>query len=70
MASALPRRCPIMDYKETELGRQANSAGAVMVDAIFYCPAMPEDLVGAGANLRKGTIDAATHARRIEARKS
>jgi hypothetical protein len=59
-----------MDYKETELGRQANSAGAVMVDGTFYCPSLPEDLVSASADLRKGTIDAATHASRIEARKS
>jgi hypothetical protein len=59
-----------MDYKETELGRQANSAGAVMVDGTFYCPAMPEDLVSASADLRTGAIDAATHAARIAARKS
>jgi hypothetical protein len=59
-----------MDYKETELGRQANSSGAVMVDGAFYCPSLPEDLVSASADLRKGTIDAATHAARIAARKS
>ena len=52
----------VMDYKETELGRQANSAGAVMVDGIFYCPAMPEVLVAVSADLRKGTIDAVAHA--------
>ena len=33
----------VMDYKVTELGRQANSQGAVMVDGAFYCPALPED---------------------------
>jgi hypothetical protein len=60
----------VMDYKETELGRQANSAGAVMVEGTFYCPSLPEDLVSASADLRKGTIDAATHAARIAARAS
>jgi hypothetical protein len=60
----------VMDYKETELGRQANSGGAVMVDGAFFCPAMPEDLVSASIDLRKGTIDAATHAARIAARGS
>jgi hypothetical protein len=60
----------VMDYKVTELGRQANSAGAVMVDGIFYCPAMPEDLVGASAALRAKTIDAVTGAQRIAARTS
>jgi len=60
----------VMDYKETELGRQANSAGAVMVDGTFFCPAMPEDLVSVSADLRAGTIDAATHSARIAARAS
>ena len=60
----------VMDYKETELGRQANSGGAVMVDGAFFCPAMPEDLVSASLDLRKKTIDAATHAARIAARGS
>jgi hypothetical protein len=60
----------VMDYKETELGRQANSGGAVMVDGAFFCPSMPEDLVSASVDLRAGTIDAATHAARIAARGS
>jgi hypothetical protein len=60
----------VMDYKETEFGRAANSSGAVMVEGTFYCPSMPEDLVSASADLRAGTIDAATGAARIAARKS
>lgn len=60
----------VMDYKRTELGRQANSAGAVMVDGMFYCPAMPEDLVSASADLREGIIDRPTHSARIAARQS
>jgi hypothetical protein len=60
----------VIDYKATELGRQANSSGAVMVDGTFYCPAMPESLISAGADRRAGIIDAAMHARRIAARRS
>ena len=60
----------VMDYKETELGRGANSSGAVMVEGAFYCPAMPTDLVAASTHLRAGTIDAPTYAARIEARRS
>lgn len=60
----------VMDYKETELGRAANSSGAVMVEGTFYCPSMPEDLVSASADLRAGSIDAVTHAARIVARGS
>ena len=58
----------VMDYKVTELGYQANSQGAVMVDGTFYCPAMPELLVAANADHRAGTIDEVTWRARIEAR--
>jgi len=47
----------VMDYKTTELGRQAESGGAVMTDGCFYCPAMPETLVDASAAHRSGKID-------------
>ena len=60
----------VMDYKETELGRQASSDGAVMVEGGFYCPAMPEDLVTASVDWRRGAIDAATNDARIAARTS
>ena len=60
----------VMDYKESELGRQANSDGAVLVEGHFYCPAMPEDLVAASADWRHGVIDAATHDARLAARAS
>jgi len=58
----------VMDYRGDQLGRQANSAGAVMVDGCFYCPGMPEDLVTAGADLRGGVIDMARFVERIAAR--
>jgi hypothetical protein len=60
----------VMDYKETELGRGANSGGAVMVEGTFYCPAMPNNLVAASVDMRAGIIDAVTYAGRIEARRS
>ncbi len=58
----------VMDYKATQLGRQANSGGAVMVDGAFYCPAMPEALVMASAEHRAGTTDGATGKARLAAR--
>ena len=60
----------VMDYKVTELGRQANSQGAVMVDGVFYCPAMPEVLVTASADKRAGRTDEETFSERISARRS
>jgi hypothetical protein len=58
----------VMDYKVTDLGRQANSQGAVMVDGVFYCPAMPEALVMASYDKRAGTINEKTFTERISAR--
>lgn len=58
----------VMDYKTADLGLQANSQGAVMIDGAFYCPAMPEVLVRASADHRAGLIDEQTRAKRIEAR--
>jgi hypothetical protein len=60
---------PVMDYKENELGMQANSSGAVMVDGCFYCPAMPAPLVRASAEHRAGHIDEQIYKERIEARR-
>jgi hypothetical protein len=59
---------PVMDYKAADLGVQANSQGAVMVDGAFYCPAMPRALVNASAEHRAGSIDDETRQQRIEAR--
>lgn len=58
----------VMDYKAKDLGRQANSQGAVLVDGAFYCPAMPEALVTASAERRAGAIDEATYKAHIVAR--
>jgi hypothetical protein len=58
----------VMDYKVTQLGRQANSQGAVMVDGAFYCPAMPEALVMASAEYRSGAVDDETYSARLQAR--
>jgi len=60
---------PVMDYKATDLGVQANSQGAVMVDGAFYCPAMPQALVRASADHRSGAIDDETRSRLSEARR-
>jgi hypothetical protein len=58
----------VMDYKASQLGRQANSGGAVMVDGAFYCPAMPEALVMASAERRAGTTDDEAYKARVQAR--
>jgi hypothetical protein len=59
----------VVDYRVDQLGRQANSHGAVLVEGTWYCPAMPEVLVAATQDLRAARIDEATYARRIEARR-
>jgi len=46
---------PVFDYRIDELGIQANSNGAILVEGSWYCPAMPVDLI-------KATID---HRRKV-----
>jgi hypothetical protein len=58
----------VIDYRIDQLGRQANSHGAVLIEGAWYCPSMPEALVNATIDLRSGLIDAATYQLRIEAR--
>jgi hypothetical protein len=58
----------VMDYRTDQLGRQANSQGAVLVDGTFYCPAMPDALVSASADARNGVISEQTQKARISAR--
>ena len=58
----------VVDYRVDQLGRQANSHGAVMVEGTWYCPSMPEVLVNATIDLRAGRIDGPTYAARIAAR--
>jgi len=59
----------VIDYRADQLGRQANSHGAVMVDGSFYCPAMPEPLVTAGGDQRAGVIEETLFKERIDARR-
>jgi hypothetical protein len=58
----------VVDYRVDQLGRQANSHGAVMVEGAWCCPSMPEVLVTATIDHRAGRIDALTYAARISAR--
>jgi len=60
----------VIDYRVDQLGRQANSHGAVLVEGAWYCPGMPEALVRATIDLRAGAIDADTYRQRIDARRA
>jgi len=60
----------VIDYRVDQLGRQANSHGAVLVEGTWYCPGMPEVLVSATLDLRSGAVDADTYRRRVEARRA
>jgi hypothetical protein len=61
---------PVLDYKVDQLGRQGSYAGMVLVDGTWYSPGMPESLINATLELRKGVIDEATHAARIAERRN
>ena len=59
---------PVMDYRTGQLGIQANTQGALLVEGSWYCPALPGPLITATAGLRDHAIDRDTYAAQIAAR--
>jgi hypothetical protein len=59
---------PVTDYRAGQLGIQANTQGALLVEGTWYCPALPEPLITATAALRDHAIDRETYTDRIAAR--
>ena len=59
---------PVMDYRADQLGIQANSSGALLVEGSWHCPALPEPLITATARLRGHAIDRELYDQQIAAR--
>jgi hypothetical protein len=59
---------PVMDYRADQLGIQANTGGAILVEGTWYCPALPEPLITATARLRDHDIDRELYQQQIAAR--
>ncbi len=47
---------PVMDYRDDQLGIQANTGGAILVEGTWYCPALPGPLITATTRLRGHAI--------------
>lgn len=61
---------PVMDYRDDQLGIQANTGGAILVEGTWYCPALPEPLITATAGLRDHLITRELYDQQIAARTS
>jgi hypothetical protein len=59
---------PVMDYRDDQLGIQASSGGAVLVEGSWYCPALPEPLITTTARLRDHAITRDLYDQQITAR--
>jgi hypothetical protein len=59
---------PVMDYRADQLGIQANTGGALLVEGSWHCPALPEPLITATARLRDHAIDRELYDQQITAR--
>jgi hypothetical protein len=59
---------PVMDYRDDQLGIQASSGGALLVEGTWYCPALPEPLITATARLRDHIIARELYGQQIAAR--
>lgn len=58
----------VFDYRQDQLGIQAGTAGAQLIEGTWYCPALPSALVTATTDLHTEAIDQETWTRRIAAR--
>ena len=59
---------PVMDYRDDQLGIQANSQGALLVEGTWYCPALPAPLITATTRLRGHAITRDLYGQQITAR--
>ena len=59
---------PVMDYRADQLGIQANTGGALLVEGTWYCPALPGPLITATARLRDHAIGRDLYDQQIAAR--
>jgi hypothetical protein len=60
---------PVMDYRADQLGIQANTGGAILVEGTWYCPALPEPLITATTRLRDHAITRDPYDQQITARR-
>jgi hypothetical protein len=58
----------VMDYRDDQLGIQASSGGALLVEGSWYCPALPEPLITATTRLRNHAITRDLYHQQITAR--
>ncbi len=59
---------PVMDYRDDQLGIQANTGGAILVEGTWYCPALPGPLITATTGLRGHAITRELYGQQITAR--
>jgi hypothetical protein len=60
---------PVMDYRADQLGIQANTGGALLVEGTWYCPALPGPLITATSRLRDHAITRDLYDQQIAARR-
>ena len=59
---------PVMDYRIDQLGIQASTGGAILVEGTWYCPALPGPLITATTGLRDHAITRDLYDQQITAR--
>ncbi len=59
---------PVMDYRDDQLGIQASTGGAILVEGTWYCPALPGPLTTATTRLRGHAITRELYDQQITAR--
>ncbi|GAB3497145.1 hypothetical protein [Amycolatopsis cihanbeyliensis] len=60
----------LFDYRDDQLGIQAEHAGAIQVEGRWHCPHMPTGLIDATRDVRQQRVDEGTWRHRLAARRA
>jgi hypothetical protein len=58
----------VLDYKDDQLGVRASFGGFLQIEGEWYCPSIPDVLISATRDFRKGLIDEVIYRARLEER--
>ena len=58
----------VYDYKIDQPGVKGSHEGFLLIEGAFYCPSIPQALIDATLDFRRGRIDEATYCARLEER--
>lgn len=61
---------PVLDYRDDQLGQNGSYGGALQIEGRWYMPCIPQELVDATIEYRRGRIDEGRYHQQLESRRA